>query len=57
LAPPGDVDALAGALGRLLRNPLRREAMGSTARDFCLERFDVRKWAPRYRELYEAVVG
>jgi glycosyltransferase involved in cell wall biosynthesis len=52
LVPPGDVDALAGAVVKLLSDEDARRAMGRLARERCLATFDVRLVAPRYAALY-----
>ncbi|WP_236246279.1 glycosyltransferase [Streptomyces sp. CC210A] len=68
LVPPGDADALAAALARLLRRPVLRQALGRQARQHVRTRFDVRRAgaeiadvyrevaaAPRHRELGEPI--
>jgi glycosyltransferase involved in cell wall biosynthesis len=44
IVPPGDPEALAGALAALLRNPERLAAMGRQARDTVLERFSAERF-------------
>ncbi len=55
LVPPGDPDALAGALGALLRDPPRRTALGEAGRERQRREFDfsamVRRLEQRYEEL------
>jgi glycosyltransferase involved in cell wall biosynthesis len=57
LVPPGDLDALAGRVVKLLRDDRLRTAMGESARERCVARFDIHTVAPRYISLYEQVVG
>ncbi|MGH2723318.1 MAG: glycosyltransferase family 4 protein [Actinomycetota bacterium] len=57
LAPPGDVDALAGAVARLLSDEEARRAMGRLAHERCLAMFDVGVVAPRYLALYEELAA
>jgi glycosyltransferase involved in cell wall biosynthesis len=40
LVPPGDVGALAGALGRLAHDPASRASLGRAARDYVVEHLD-----------------
>lgn len=42
LVPPGDVSALAKALGELLEEPAKARALGERARQRCLERYTIR---------------
>jgi glycosyltransferase involved in cell wall biosynthesis len=68
LVPPGDAEALAGALVRLLQRPILRQTLGRQAHSHVLTRFDVRRAgaaiadvyrevavAPRHRELREPI--
>jgi glycosyltransferase involved in cell wall biosynthesis len=48
LVPPGDVDALAGALRTLLDDPALASALANAARDTVAERFDSRRNADRF---------
>jgi colanic acid/amylovoran biosynthesis glycosyltransferase len=57
LVPPGDADALALALGRLLRDPELRLRLGAKGRRHVAERFDVAVLAPRLEALYRDVVA
>ncbi len=57
LFPPGDTAALAAALGELLSDPARREAMGEAARRVALQRFDVLDSLERYRTLFREVTS
>jgi len=57
LASPGDVDALARALDRLLGDEELRHRLGAAAARRCRERFDIGVVARRYLELYREVSG
>jgi glycosyltransferase involved in cell wall biosynthesis len=52
VVPPGDVSALADAVVGLLRDPVRRRAMGSAGRDRVLAELDVRSMGRALDELY-----
>lgn len=52
LVPPRDPEALAAALGRLLRDSSLRRAMGAAARATAVERFDERLIVGQYEALY-----
>lgn len=52
LTPPGDMDALRDALQQLLSDSALRESMGNAARQFAVERFDIRKTVDAYEQLY-----
>lgn len=54
LVPPGDVDALAGAIDGLLRDPARARAMGRAGREAVLGRFSLEGMAEGLSEVYEA---
>jgi glycosyltransferase involved in cell wall biosynthesis len=53
LVPPGDAQALAGALATLGSDPDRRLAMGRRSREIVLSRFDVEDSVDRYRSLFQ----
>lgn len=53
---PMDPEALADAICELLSSPERRELMGKRAQEIVRERFDLRKLAPRWLEVYEKVL-
>lgn len=61
LVPPGDVAALADAVGGLLRDPARRAALGTAGRERAEERFSwhatARGTAEVYREAIAAMKG
>jgi glycosyltransferase involved in cell wall biosynthesis len=52
LVPPGDVRALARAIGRLLDEPGRAAALGAAARRTVEARFDARSMVARLERLY-----
>ncbi len=54
LVRPGDADALAAALGRLLADPPLRARMGAASRAIALAAFDERRILAQYEALYEA---
>jgi glycosyltransferase involved in cell wall biosynthesis len=56
LISAGDVDGLATAVLELLSDPETRQAMGQSARESYLSRFDIRVVAPKYLELYEQLL-
>jgi D-inositol-3-phosphate glycosyltransferase len=51
-----DVDAMAGAIRRLLEEPARRAAMGRLAREQAVERFSLDAVGRRFVELYDRVL-
>lgn len=57
LVPPGDVDALAAALERLMRNPRETDAMGQRARDRAVDDFGIDSEARAIAAFYELVWG
>ena len=57
LVTPGDQQGLADAVGALLVDRERREAMGRAARRLAEERFDIRVWCRRLLALYERVIS
>lgn len=56
LVPPGDPEALAGALRALVTDPARRRAMGEQARDRAVAGFDWRRIAERTLAAYRTVL-
>jgi glycosyltransferase involved in cell wall biosynthesis len=56
LVSPGDVDALAEALGRLLVDPQHRAALGAAAADRAGRDFTIAVMAERYEALYAAAL-
>ncbi len=52
LCPAGDVDALAGAIGRLVRNDAERRAMGNAARRRAVQIFSLDAMLVRYADFY-----
>ncbi|MCP3901997.1 MAG: glycosyltransferase [Planctomycetes bacterium] len=56
LVEPGDAAGLADAVGALLADPARREAMGGAARDRARERFDARDQRRRYVDWYSELI-
>ena len=55
LVPPGDAEALAGALAALAGDEPRRAAMGAAARAVAVARFDERDVLEGYRALFREV--
>jgi N-acetyl-alpha-D-glucosaminyl L-malate synthase BshA len=56
LAPIGDVQAMAGRVLELLRDPARRRAFGERARSRALERFRLEPAIDRYEALYRRLI-
>jgi glycosyltransferase involved in cell wall biosynthesis len=56
LCPGGDVDALAGAIGRLVRNDAERRAMGAAARRRAEQIFSLEAMLVRYADFYRHAV-
>ena len=56
LLPVGDIDGMADRAIEILSNHQVQQAMGRRAREIAIERFDVSKIVPKYRELYERVI-
>lgn len=52
LVHPGNTEALAAPILRLLRNSGERQRMGQAAQEWCRSRFDIGLVAPQYRDLY-----
>ncbi len=55
--PPGDADALATALGRLLDDPELRAALGAAGRERVLARFTWERAAELTVESYRAAIA
>jgi glycosyltransferase involved in cell wall biosynthesis len=55
LVPPRDPQALAGALGRLVADPARRESLGRAARQ-ASSRYDIRTCVEAMQSLYDEVL-
>ena len=56
LAPMGDVEALAGAVTDLIRDPARRAVLGRAAQNRAREHFSAAAIVPRYEALYRRVL-
>ena len=57
LFPPGDAEALAERIGRLLENPVLCADLGAKARAFIREKCDAENYARNLLALYESVRG
>jgi glycosyltransferase involved in cell wall biosynthesis len=57
IVPPGDSDALANALHRLLQDPALGRRLGDAARARHAERFQVRNMVADYETLYDEILG
>jgi len=57
LVPPGDVDALAGAIRRSLQDSAERTEMGANCRRIAVEEYALEVQARRYVTLYERALG
>jgi len=57
MVPFGDADALARAAETLIRDPIRRAAMGRLGKRFAEERFSADVIVPQYEALYRRVCG
>ncbi len=55
LVPSGDADILARAVESLIKDPVRRSALGCAAKDRARERFSAEVIVPRYEALYRRV--
>ncbi|MDE2820113.1 MAG: glycosyltransferase family 4 protein [Chloroflexota bacterium] len=54
--PPGDIDALAAAVERLIGDPALRQEMGAKGRQIVLEDFTLRQVIEKTLELYKALL-
>ena len=57
LVPPNNIDALANAMGYLLRNPRKRNEMGELARKEVTKRFGIEREVERTLEVYFHALG
>jgi glycosyltransferase involved in cell wall biosynthesis len=57
LVPPGDRGALIDAVATLVGEAELRRRLGDAARERCRVLFDIRRVAPMYRDVYEAVAS
>ena len=57
IVPPGDSDALAAALHRLLQDPALGKRLGAAAHARHAESFQVRNMVADYESLYEEILG
>ena len=56
LAPSGDVDALAQAIGRLLHDPPLGQRLGTAARELARAKYSVEAMCGQYEKLYRQLV-
>ena len=56
LIPPGNVEALAGALVRVIDDASLRQRLGAGARRRFLEKFDVRAYAEQLSQLHASLL-
>jgi glycosyltransferase involved in cell wall biosynthesis len=56
LVPPGDPNALAAAIQKLLDDPDQARMLGETARKTAFERFSAEAMVERYMEVYEGLL-
>jgi glycosyltransferase involved in cell wall biosynthesis len=57
LVPAGSVESLADAVGPLLEDPARREALGRRGRELYEERWTLETSVPRMAELYRSMAA
>ena len=57
LVAPGDRAALTDVVSKLVGESALRRRLGDAARERCRAMFDIRRVAPMYRDVYEAVAG
>ena len=57
LLPVGDTDAMAGRALEILGDDQLHRRMGARGREVAIEKFDEKKVVPRYRQMYERVIG
>lgn len=57
LLPVGDVEGMAERAIEILSDPAIEHRMGAAGRAVAMERFDVTRVVPRYREMYERVIA
>jgi glycosyltransferase involved in cell wall biosynthesis len=55
LVPPRDIQALAGAMGRLLAAPEYRRELGRRGREMVMERFSMEQMAAEIEQVYEVL--
>jgi len=53
LVPPGDADALAKAIIRLMEDPMLADRLGAAAREVVCARFSINRMLARVQSLYE----
>ncbi|GGF00177.1 glycosyltransferase family 4 protein [Pseudoalteromonas sp. BZK2] len=54
--PPRNADSLAKAIIKLIENPNQRRAMGTAARDFAVEQFDVKQVVNKHIKIYQDLI-
>ncbi len=57
LYPAGDIDALAGNLMQLAREPAARAALGKAGREQIQKEYSLSRMTARHQAIYEALAG
>lgn len=56
VVPPGDANAVAGAILELANDPVRRELMGQTGLDYVRQNYSRGEWAVRFEQCLQSIV-
>ncbi len=57
LLPPGNIEALASEVVKLLKDPTQRESLGAAARKLVEEKFSAERMTADYLQVYEEVAA